>query len=180
MGSGENLPWLALRLQDSDPEEFAAWIDHVRTALPQIRDIRAAVREGDYFAHFTVEYEGGYRITSPSLSDGTVKILAMTLLPFLDEEATPGFLVAEGPENGIHPQAIETVPQSLSMLYSAQVLVSTHSPTVVAQTELRHVLATRLGKDGSVTMVPGDKHPRLRDWRGAIDIGSLFAVGVPS
>lgn len=180
MGAAENLPWLALRLQDSDPEEFAAWIDHVRTALPQIRDIRAAEREGDHFAHFIVTYESGYQVTSPSLSDGTLKILAMTLLPFLGDEVMPGLLVTEEPENGVHPRAIETVMQSISMLYDTQVLASTHSPVVLAGTRLQDVLATRLSKDGAVTIVPGDKHPRLRDWRGTLDIGSLFAGGVLS
>jgi hypothetical protein len=180
IGSGENVPWLALGVQESDPDEFASWIDHVRTALPQIRDIRAIEREGDHFAYFSVEYEGGYTVTSPGLSDGTVRILAMTLLPFLNDEVMPRLLVTEEPENGIHPQAIETVLQSLSMLYGVQVLVSTHSPIVLAQTELRDVLTTRLDKDGTVTVVPGDKHPRLRNWRGTIDIGSLFAAGVLS
>ena len=39
--TGRNLPWLALDLQNSNPDDFASWIDHVRTALPQIRSIRA-------------------------------------------------------------------------------------------------------------------------------------------
>lgn len=180
MGAGENLPWLALRLQDSDPEEFAAWIDHVRTALPQIRDIRAAEREGDYFAHFIVTYESGYQITSPSLSDGTLKILATTLLPFLGADAMPALLVTEEPENGIHPRAIETVLESLSTLRGTQILVSTHSPIVLAHTELRDVLTTRLAEDGSVSVLPGDEHPRFRDWQGEVDLGTLFAAGVLS
>ncbi|MGH3282410.1 MAG: methylation-associated defense system AAA family ATPase MAD3 [Trebonia sp.] len=180
MGAGENMPWLALRLQDSHPEEFAAWIDQVRTALPQIRDIRATEREGDHFAHFTVEYEGGYHVTSPGLSDGTVKIMATTLLPFLGADAMPGLLVTEEPENGIHPRAIETVLESLSMLRGTQVLVSTHSPIVLAHTELRDVLTTRLAEDGSVSVLQGDEHPRLREWRGEVDLGTLFAAGVLS
>lgn len=180
IASGQNLPWLALGLQDSAPKEFASWIDHLRTALPQLKAIRVHEREEDHFAYFSVEYEGGYLVTSSGLSDGTLKILAITLLPFLDDKAMPGLLVTEEPENGIHPQAIETALESLSMLYESQVLVSTHSPIVLAQTKLRDVLATRLEKDGSVTVVPGDKHPRLRDWRGTIDIGSLFAAGVLS
>jgi predicted ATP-binding protein involved in virulence len=85
---------------------------------------------------------------------------------------------SEEPENGIHPQAIETVLQSLSMLYDAQVLVSTHSPIVLAHTDLGEVLASRFSADGSVTVIAGDKHPQLRDWQGTIDIGSLFAAGV--
>lgn len=180
IGSGENLPWLALRLQDSDPDDFASWTDHVRTALPQVRAIGAIEREADHFAYLSVEYEGGYRVTSPGLSDGTLKILAMTLLSFLNDDVMPGLLITEEPENGIHPRAIETVLQSVSMLYHTQVLVSTHSPVVLASTKLHDVLATRLGKDGSVTVVPGDQHPRLREWQGTLDVGSLFAGGVLS
>jgi ABC-type branched-subunit amino acid transport system ATPase component len=178
IASGQNMPWLALDLQDSDPGDFAAWIDHVRTALPQVKSIRVHEREEDHFAYFSIEYQGGYRVTSSGLSDGTLRILALTLLSFLSDEAMPRLLVTEEPENGIHPQAIETVLQSLSMLYDTQVWISTHSPIVLAQTGLRDVLATRLGRDGSVTVVPGNKHPQLRDWRGAIDIGSLFAAGI--
>ena len=117
ISSGQNLPWLALDLQSSNEDEFTSWIDHVRTALPQIKSIGAKEREEDHYAYLSVEYEGGYRVTSSGLSDGTLRILAMTLLPFLREEALPRLLVTEEPENGIHPQAIETALQSLSMLY---------------------------------------------------------------
>lgn len=180
VSSGQNLPWLALDLQSSNEDEFASWIDHVRTALPQIKSIEAREREEDHYAYFSVEYEGGYRVTSSGLSDGTLRILAMTIISFLPEEALPRLLVMEEPENDLHPQAIETALQSLSMLYKSQVWLSTHSPIVLAQTELRNVLATRLGKDGSVAVVPGDKHPRLRNWSGTLDLGSLFAAGVLS
>jgi len=27
-------------------------------------------------------------------------------------------------------------------------------------------------------VIPGDQHPRLVNWKGAIDLGSLFATGV--
>ena len=166
IASGQNLPWLALDLRNSDPGEFAAWIDHVRTALPQVKSIRVHEREEDHYAYFSVEYAGGYNVTSSGLSDGTLRILALTIIPFLPKDAAPRLLVTEEPENGIHPRAIETVVQSLSMLYDTQVWISTHSPIVLAGTRLRDVLATRLETDGSVTVVAGDQHPRLRDWKG--------------
>jgi hypothetical protein len=31
---------------------------------------------------------------------------------------------------------------------------------------------------GATAIVPGDKHPRLKDWQGALDLGTLFAAGV--
>ena len=178
--SGENLPWLALDLKQSAPDRFAAWVDHVRTALPQVREIEPREREEDHYAYFSVGYNGGYRVTSSGLSDGTLRILALSLVPFLTDEAMPRLLVTEEPENGIHPRAIETVVQSLSMLYDSQVWVSTHSPIVLAHTELSYILATRLNADGSVSVVAGDKHPRLRDWQGTLDVGTLFAAGVLS
>ena len=51
---------------------------------------RASEREEDHYAYFSVEYEGGYRVTSSGLSDGTLRILAMTMIPFLDEEGCRG------------------------------------------------------------------------------------------
>jgi hypothetical protein len=46
IASGQNLPWLALDLQQADPDQLASWVDHVRTALPQIESIRAVERDG--------------------------------------------------------------------------------------------------------------------------------------
>jgi predicted ATPase len=178
--SGRNTPWLALDLRRTDPDRFASWVDHVRTALPQIEDIRAVEREEDHRAYFSVEYAGGYQVTSSGLSDGTLRILAMTLLPYLDSAVVPRLLVTEEPENGIHPRAIETVIQSLHSLYESQVWVSTHSPIALAHTKLTDVLAARLNGDGAVTIVPGDQHPRLKDWHGSLDIGTLFAAGILS
>ncbi|MEU9791893.1 AAA family ATPase [Streptomyces sparsogenes] len=175
---GRNVPWLALGLREHDPDSYQAWVEHVQTALPQIATVDVRVRDEDRYAYFDVQYEGGHRVTSSGLSDGTLRVLALTLLPYLPEP--PRILVTEEPENGIHPRAIETVVQSLASMYDTQVWVSTHSPLVLAHVDLSDVLAARLNGDGQVTVVPGDQHPRLKDWQGALDIGTLFAAGVLS
>lgn len=178
--SARNTPWLALDLQRRDPARFSFWVDHVRTALPQVAAITAVEREEDHFAYLKVAYSGGYEVTSSGLSEGTLRILTLTLLPYLPPSALPELLVTEEPENGIHPRAIETVVQSLSTIAGTQVWVSTHSPIVLADTALDDVLAARLDDDGAVTVVPGTRHPRLRDWQGTVDLGTLFAAGVLS
>lgn len=176
LSSGENLPWLALRLQEEDPERFALWVSHVRTALPQITAIAVHEREDDHHAYFRVTYEAGFDVTSSGLSEGTLRILALTLLAYIEDP--PRLLVVEEPENSIHPQAIATVLDSLRSLYGSQVWVSTHSPVVLASTKLPELLISRLARSGAVSVVPGDQHPRLVDWKGAIDLGTLFATGV--
>jgi predicted ATPase len=114
-------------------------------------------------------------VPSSGLSDGTLRILTLTLLPYLAKQ--PAILVTEEPENGLHP-AIEAVLQSLSSMYDSQVWVSSHSPVVLASAKLDQLLCARLASAGGVEMVAGSDHPRLREWRGGIDLGSLFAAGV--
>ena len=184
--SGQNIPWLALSLkkegkpQDGNStyrsERYADWIAHVQTALPQVEDIDVREREDDHCAYFRVTYRGGFAVPQSSLSDGTLRILTLTLLPYHGKH--PSILVTEEPENGIHPRAIEAVLQSLSSMYDSQVWVSSHSPVVLARAKLDQLLCARLGSEGGVEMVAGTDHPRLQEWRGGIDLGSLFAAGV--
>lgn len=184
--NGRNIPWLALELKregapeaapaDYRSERYADWIAHVQTALPQVVDIDVREREDDHHAYFVVSYKGDFKVPSPGLSDGTLRILTLTLLPYLSKQ--PAILVTEEPENGIHPRAIEAVLQSLSSMYDSQVWVSSHSPVVLARAKLDQLLCARLASEGGVEMVAGTDHPRLQEWRGGIDLGSLFAAGV--
>ena len=173
---GRNIPWLALRLQKENPEVFETWTEHVRIALPQVTKIELIEREEDHHAYFRVTYNDHYSVTSSGLSDGTIRILALTLLPYLP--SPPKILIVEEPEDGLHPRAIEAVLQGLSSLHDSQVLVSSHSPIVVAQVPLDQLLAARLQRDGTAEIVAGAEHPRLVDWKGEVDLGTLFAAGV--
>lgn len=171
-----NLPWMVLNLKQERPQMFTAWVEHVQTALPNIAAIDAVRREDDAHAYLKVDYQGSYTVTSSGLSGGTLSILALTILPYLSNP--PHLVCLEEPENGIHPRAIETVLQSLSSLYDSQVWLSTHSPIVLAHTDLANLIVMRKDSDGGMEAIAGDQHPRLRDWHGGIDLGSLFAAGV--
>lgn len=93
----------------------------------------------------TVEVTGrdGTPHSARSLSDGTLRFLALAVLE-MDPEAT-GIICLEEPENGIHP---ERIPAMLELLQDIamdvdepvgsdnplrQVIINTHSPSVVAQ-----------------------------------------------
>jgi len=175
MSDAANLPWLTLELQN-ESEKFAAWVEHVKTALPQVTAIRAIEREEDHHAYLAVTYNGGYEVTSSGLSEGTLRVLALTILPYLTRR--PAMIVSEEPENGIHPRAVESVLQSLRSIPGTQVLLSSHSPVVLAASDLREVLCARLATNGAATIVRGSDHPNLKDWKGQVVLGQLFAAGV--
>jgi predicted ATPase len=72
-----------------------------------------------------IHYAGGVEVPQWMVSDGTLRLLALTLLAYLP--GVQGVYLVEEPEVGVHPTAIETIIQSLSSVYEGQVLVTSHS-----------------------------------------------------
>lgn len=175
---GSNLPWVIAELR-KDEKRFRAWLAHVQTALEDIKDIDTFERPEDKHRYLIIEYTNGARVPSWLASDGTLRLLTLTIPAYLpDLEGT--FLIEE-PENGIHPRAIETVLQSLSSIYRSQVLVATHSPVALNMLEPCDVLCFAKDAAGATDIVSGDRHPALRDWKkGEPDLGVLFAMGILS
>lgn len=60
-----------------------------------------------------------------------------------------GIYLIEEPENGIHPGAISTIYDSLSSVYSAQVLLASHSPVVLNAAESASVLCFAKNAEGA-------------------------------
>jgi predicted ATPase len=63
-------------------------------------------------------------------------------------------------------------------VYGAQVLLATHSPVILGLAEPDQVLCFSRTEQGETDIVLGSEHPRLRQWRGETDLGTLFASGV--
>ena len=174
---GSNLPWVVDHLKNTiDPSRFEQWLSHLRTALPDLKNIRTVERPDDRHRYLVLEYAGGLSVPSWMASDGTLRLMALTILAYLP--AFSGIYLIEEPENGIHPRAVDTLFQSLSSVYEAQILVATHSPVVLSLVEAGKVLCFAKTGEGAVDIVKGDEHPVLRDWRGETNLGVLFAGGV--
>ena len=172
---GSNLPWVVEDLRQKSPERFGAWIAHVRTALPDIVDIRTVERQDDKHRYLVICYEG-LEVPSWVASDGTLRLLALTLPAYLRD--FNGVYLIEEPENGIHPRAVETVFQSLSSVYDAQMLLATHSPVILSIVEADKVLCFKKTPEGATDIILGSEHPALKTWRGETNLGVLFAGGV--
>ncbi len=173
---GSTLP-LVVRELRQEPAAYAAWIDQLHTVLP-IRDVAVIERPEDRHTYLAVTYDDGLQVPSWHLSDGTLRLMALTLLAYVRSEGDV-FLIEE-PENGVHPQAVEAVFQSLSSLYQGQVLLATHSPVLVGLIKPEQLLCFAKTPGGETDIVRGDQHPRLRAWQGELRLAQLFAAGILS
>jgi predicted ATPase len=173
---GSNLPWVIESLQKKNPDNFQNWIAHLQTALPDIETIRTVERPDDKHRYLVIRYRGGLEVPSWMASDGTLRLLALTLPAYIPDFT--GVYLIEEPENGIHPRAVETVYQSLSSVYNAQILLATHSPVILSMVDADKVLCFAKTPEGATDIVLGSNHPALKEWQGETNLGVLFAGGV--
>ena len=173
---GSNMPWVITRLREQDPGRYESWISHLQTALGDLREITTVERPEDKHCYMVFGYEGGLTVPSWLVSDGTLRLAALTLPAYLTN--IRGVYLIEEPENGIHPGAISTVYDSLSSVYGAQVLLATHSTVILNAARGSDVLCFAKDEAGSTDIVLGTEHPRLRQWHGEASFGTLLASGI--
>ncbi len=173
---GSNLPWVVDRLRQENGARFQDWMNHLRTVLPDLEEISTVERPEDRHCYMVYEYHGGLKVPSWLVSDGTLRLTALTLPAYLED--LQGIFLVEEPENGIHPGAVAAVHDSLSSIYGAQVLLATHSPLLLNAAGSGDVLCFAKADRGATDIVLGTEHPMLQQWRGDVNLGTLLASGI--
>lgn len=183
---GASLPWNVRYLQEIQKDDYREWIRHVQTVLPELEHVRVVEREDERSAYLMLRYSNGVEVPSWMTSEGTLKLLALTLLAYMpiaqSYPSASGFLheiiLVEEPEDGVHPLALDAIYDSLTSVYHGQVLVTTHSPTFLGLARPDEALCFARTADGATNVVRGTDHPHLKDWHGTADMSLLFAKGV--
>jgi len=111
--------------------------------IDDVREVKVDRDEKRELLTLTVTGRDGTCHPARSLSDGTLRFLALAMLELAPEAR--GLLCLEEPENGIHPERIPAMLRLLQDIVTdprhptdadnplRQVIINTHSPTVVAQ-----------------------------------------------
>jgi predicted ATPase len=178
---GSNLPHVVSAFMQRDPILFDQWVQHVGTAIEGLESIRVREREEDRHLVLEARFRGQHREAVPSwlLSDGTLRLMALTLLSYAATEEDLDTYLIEEPENGLHPLAIQVVYETLSKPpVNAQILCATHSPIFLAQTDLQHALVFRRAPEGYAVVRRAPEIPELQAWAGRVALPDLFVTGV--
>lgn len=173
---GINLPWVIEGLREKDMGRYRQWIGQLQTALPDIEDVLTVELPDTKDRFLQIVYHGGLKVPSWTASDGTLRMLALTLPAYLPH--FEGIYLIEEPENGIHPMAMETVYQSLRSVYNAQILLATHSPVILGCAQPEEILCFKKDEHGATDIVAGPDHPALRAWQDSLNMSDLYASGV--
>jgi predicted ATPase len=150
-----NLNRLAVR--DEGSRVYSQLANRLSELIGNVRDVRIDRDEKRELLTLMMTGQDGTELPARALSDGTLRFLALSVLE-LDPE-TPGLICLEEPENGIHP---DRVPAMLRLLQDIatdpeepadetnplrQVIVNTHSPSVVMAVPQGSILLAKPEKD---------------------------------
>ena len=156
--NGAHLPATLLRL-----EAAAEVANQLANLISDVRAISVDQDEGRRLNTLVVTSKDGVSYPARALSDGTLRFLALAIMG-ADPEAGR-LLCLEEPENGIHPSRI---PAMLSLLESIavnsqeaadssdnpfrQVIINTHSPSVVSSLSHDTLIITRPIRENGSTV----------------------------
>jgi predicted ATPase len=178
---GSNLPHVIRAFKLRDPVLFDQWVRHIALAVEGLESVDVWERPEDRSLVLRVRFGGEHQEPVPAwmLSDGTLRLMALTLVSYAATEADQETYLIEEPENGLHPLAIQVVHETLSKPpVGSQVLCATHSPIFLAQTDLEHALVFRRAPQGYATIRRASEIPELKEWAGRVNLADLFVTGV--
>lgn len=134
---GSRGEWIApflyrLKTSEAHRKYFRSIGRALRTAIPTIDDLDVDLDPRRGTLDIVIRQDGT-PYSSRVASEGTLRVLALCCLA---ANPWPGELIAfEEPENGVHPRRIEVIADLLASMADqghSQVVVTTHSPTLIA------------------------------------------------
>lgn len=108
-----------------------------------------------------------------SLSDGTLRFIALTTLFLQPAECQPSVILVDEPELGLHPFAINLLGAMVkTAAHNSQVILSTQSPLLLDEFTPEDVLVAE--REGHATTFRRLDADRLQSWLADYSLGELW------
>lgn len=199
---GANLPGTVYRLakacaqDDYYPDEsalYASLANLLAKLLPDVRKVEVDKDEQRRLLTLEIVDRFGVRLPARSLSDGTLRFLALAILSA--DYTEDSLLFLEEPENGIHPDRVTDIIELLQDMcfdpfdveYDGepirQVIVNTHSPGVVSimpidsllfVNQKTRMIGKRLVATASVSVIADTWRAKQADKSSRVNLGQLL------
>jgi len=176
-------------MQDVDTTVYGRLANRLAELIDDVYEVKVDRDEKRELLTLHVTDKEGTTYPAISLSDGTLRFLALAVLEM--DPKSQGLLCFEEPENGIHPERIPAMLQLLQDIATdttreigtdnplRQVIVNTHSPSVVGQVPDNSLLVAELKE----TIEKGQRFKRVcfsclpGTWRTKTQNASIVSKG---
>lgn len=174
---GSNIA-LVLRHVLNDNDERKKFIRYLKSCLPFINDISIVEQIDKSIIFKTSEtYNSNSQIPAPLISDGTVEIVSIIYCLFFQHNE---LIIIEEPERNIHPHLISSVMHLIREASdSKQIIITTHSPELLKQVDLRNIYIVDRDKRGASKVNGIENIQEIKIFlRDKIGVDELFIDGI--
>ncbi|SHJ26619.1 Predicted ATPase [Hymenobacter daecheongensis DSM 21074] len=145
--SGDNLPNVLYYLHLKHPRVLETIITELRRQIPNLAEVLTEVTSDERLLLRFRDAPFAKPLPAQYMSDGTLRLTA--LLTLLHEPDAAGLLGLEEPENELHPRLLPRLAEALlQATEKRQLLVATHSPTLLNALEPEQVWILHRAADG--------------------------------
>ena len=151
--TGQGIAYALVDILHSNRKGFDELEERLRMLVPNIQRISLPRGSNQTFSLQLIDKYSEHHIPASDISDGTLRILAF--LTALYQEDTPSIICFEEIENGVHPWLLHKMMELLKVVSTegitgkpVQVLITTHSPTLLNYVEPYQVRAVELDNEG--------------------------------
>ena len=149
-------------------------IERVRDLLPHVNGLELEhFSDSSLLMNMREQYQSSFNFPASLISNGTVSVIA-TLIAVLFENSR--IVIMEEPERNIHPYLIERLLNTIKEASTEkQILISTHSPTVLDHCDLKDLFLVKRNDDGiSCVSQPKDSEMVNAFLSDGFGVGQLY------
>lgn len=172
---GANLPAFLYFLREKHQISYSLIVKAVQRVAPFFDDFRLdplQLKPDDIKLEWRHKRSDQY-FDASSLSDGTLRFIALATLFLQPENYRPSVILVDEPELGLHPYAIEMLAALIRRAsVTTQVIVSTQSSLLLDHFEPQDVLVANRVDGG--TQLTRLESPRLVNWLEEYSLGQLW------
>ena len=172
---GSNLAAFLYYLQEKHPTSYSLIRRTIQRVTPFFDDFNlqpSKLRPDDIKLEWRHQNSDQY-FDASSLSDGTLRFIALTTLFLQPKTYRPSVILVDEPELGLHPYAIEMLASLIRQAAeSTQVIVSTQSSLLLDHFDPEDVLVANRVRGG--TQISRLESPQLKEWLEDYSLGQLW------
>ncbi|MCB8951244.1 MAG: ATP-binding protein [Ardenticatenales bacterium] len=153
---------------------FNSIIESLQYILDYARDLQPTVTSELERMVYLQLTEGEAKIPGWLLSSGTLRLVS--LLAVLRHPQPPPLIVIEEVENGLDPRTVQLIAKEIKGVVQSgqsQVVLSTHSPSLLDLLDLSNIVLVKRGEQGP-TFYPPTDNKSLRVWAHSYGLGHLY------
>lgn len=178
---GGNIAAFLYRLQQTENENlyYQRIIRHIRMSMPQFYDFVLIPNENGY-VNLNWKQAGSEEIFGPhQLSDGTLRLIALTTLLLQPPATAPMTIILDEPEIGLHPYALSLLAKELRMASkTSQIILATQSPILLNYFSCEDIITAEYDSVQQRSFLRRHTSQELNEWLQEYSLGELWEKNV--